>query len=98
MERCALLSDCARFFFCLDLLLTLCQQSLPERWVSMGNPFDDTKGSFFVLCNAEGQYSLWPDFAAVPAGWQVICGPDSYEQATVYIEENWTDMRPASLR
>ena len=31
------------------------------------NPFDDESGEFFVLRNDEGQHSLWPSFAAVPA-------------------------------
>ena len=32
------------------------------------NPFDDPEGSFYALVNDEGQYSLWPAFAEVPAG------------------------------
>ena len=44
------------------------------------NPFDDEDGSFLVVRNDEGQYSLWPEFALD------------------YIEENWTDMRPNSVR
>jgi MbtH protein len=63
----------------------------------MTNPFDDEDGSFFVLVNDEGQHSLWPSFAAVPTGWRVVFGEDSRKAALVYIEENWTDMRPLSL-
>ena len=35
------------------------------------NPFDDENGIFLVLVNDEGQYSLWPEFADVPDGWEV---------------------------
>ena len=61
------------------------------------NPFDDADGSFFVLVNAEGQHSLWPAFAAVPAGWTVAFGKDSRQLCLEYIEQSWLDMRPASL-
>jgi uncharacterized protein YbdZ (MbtH family) len=61
------------------------------------NPFDDESGSFLVLVNAEKQHSLWPSFADVPAGWGVVHGPADRQPCLDYIEENWTDMRPASL-
>ena len=61
------------------------------------NPFDDADESFSVLLNSEGQYSLWPAFAAVPAGWTVAFGEDSRQACLEYIEESWVDMRPASL-
>ncbi|WP_176470390.1 MbtH family protein [Mycobacterium avium] len=38
------------------------------------NPFDDDNGSFFVLVNDEEQHSLWPAFADIPAGWQMVYG------------------------
>jgi len=62
------------------------------------NPFDDEKGSFFVLVNAEGQHSLWPTFADVPAGWRVVHGEADRAECLDYIEQNWTDIRPNSLR
>jgi MbtH protein len=37
------------------------------------NPFDDDNGSFFVMVNDEDQYSLWPTFVDVPAGWPPDC-------------------------
>lgn len=61
------------------------------------NPFDDEDGVFYALINNEGQYSLWPKFAEVPAGWTVVCGPGTREEALEHIEGNWTDMRPRSL-
>ncbi len=63
----------------------------------MGNPFDDENGSFFVLVNDEGQHSLWPTFADVPAGWKVVFGEADRQACIDYIEKNWTDMRPKSL-
>ncbi|MCS0639050.1 MbtH family protein [Streptomyces sp. LP05-1] len=62
------------------------------------NPFDDEDGSFRVVVNDEEQYALWPAFADVPAGWRVVFGEDSRAACLRHIEENWTDMRPRSLR
>jgi uncharacterized protein YbdZ (MbtH family) len=63
----------------------------------MTNPFDDVDGRFLALVNDEGQYSLWPTFAEVPAGWEIAYGEDTRQACLDYIEENWTDMRPMSL-
>ncbi|MDZ4265180.1 MAG: MbtH family protein [Mycobacterium sp.] len=66
------------------------------------NPFDDDStelaGSFYVLVNDEEQYSLWPTFAGVPAGWRIVFGESTRADCLAYVEENWTDMRPRSLR
>lgn len=40
--------------------------------VMVSNPFDDENGTFHVLVNEEGQHSLWPVFADVPAGWSIV--------------------------
>ncbi|MEJ2885488.1 MbtH family protein [Actinomycetospora aeridis] len=75
----------------------------------MPNPFDDPDGRFLVLVNDEGQHSLWPVFADVPAGWTVVFGQDGgsdeaggapgadRDAALEYVETHWTDMRPRSL-
>lgn len=63
----------------------------------MSNPFDDPNGIFLVLINEEGQYSLWPNFVAIPAGWRIVHGPDTREACLKHVEVNWTDMRPKSL-
>ncbi|WP_053645795.1 MbtH family protein [Streptomyces sp. XY431] len=63
----------------------------------MANPFDDADGRFLVLRNDEGQHSLWPAFAEVPAGWEIVHGEDGRQACLDYVEANWTDMRPASL-
>ena len=64
----------------------------------MSNPFEDPQGRFFVLVNEEQQHSLWPTFAEVPAGWAKVFGEDDREACLAYVEENWTDLRPASIR
>ncbi len=63
----------------------------------MANPFENKDQSFLALVNDEGQYSLWPSFAAVPDGWTVVHGPGDREACLAHIEEAWTDMRPKSL-
>ena len=62
------------------------------------NPFDDDNGSFFVLVNDEEQHSLWPTFADVPTGWRVVYGEADRAACLDYIEQNWPDIRPKSLR
>jgi uncharacterized protein YbdZ (MbtH family) len=62
------------------------------------NPFDDDNGSFYVLINDEEQHSLWPTFADVPAGWRVVYGEADRAACLDYIEQNWPDIRPKSLR
>jgi len=63
----------------------------------MTNPFDDVQGVFHVLVNHEGQHSLWPAFAEVPDGWETVLGGVTRDVALAYVDENWNDMRPATL-
>jgi len=63
----------------------------------MTNPFEDDSRDYLVLVNHEGQYSLWPDFVDVPAGWTVVGPHAKRQECLAWIEENWTDMRPKSL-
>ncbi|GLZ32192.1 protein mbtH [Lentzea sp. NBRC 105346] len=63
----------------------------------MTNPFENTEGSFLVLVNDENQHSLWPAFVEVPAGWRAVHGEASRDSCLEYVNEHWTDMRPASL-
>ncbi|RSN69419.1 MULTISPECIES: MbtH family protein [Actinomadura] len=63
----------------------------------MTNPFEDPDGTYLVLVNDEGQHSLWPSFAEVPAGWTVAKDEDTRDACLRYVDENWTDMRPKSL-
>lgn len=62
------------------------------------NPFDDENGTFLVLVNDEDQHSLWPVIADVPAGWRVAFGPGGRAECLDYVEQNWADLRPRSLR
>ncbi|MFB8246262.1 MbtH family protein [Streptomyces sp. NPDC001046] len=62
------------------------------------NPFDDENGRFNVVVNDEEQHSLWPAFAEVPAGWRVVFGEAARSACLEYVEQNWTDLRPRSLR
>jgi MbtH protein len=64
----------------------------------MTSLLDDVDGTFVVLVNDEGQYSLWPVQLAVPAGWTVMHASDTRQNCLTYITENWTDMRPNSLK
>lgn len=61
------------------------------------NPFEDEDAAYHVLVNDEGQYSLWPVFAEVPAGWDVVLSAAPRGVALEHIERNWQDMRPRSL-
>jgi MbtH protein len=63
----------------------------------MTNPFEDEDAEFLVLVNEELQYSLWPAFREVPAGWQAVGPRGKRQECLNYIEEVWTDMRPKSL-
>lgn len=53
---------------------------------------------FIVLQNGEEQYSIWPAEKAVPPGWRTVFGSGSKQDCLAYVEANWTDMRPKSLR
>jgi MbtH protein len=53
---------------------------------------------YVVVVNHEEQYSLWPAFREVPAGWTTVGPQRSRAECLAWIEENWTDMRPKSLR
>jgi MbtH protein len=64
----------------------------------MTNLLDDVEGTFLVLVNEEGQYSLWPEQIVVPDGWIVVHQTDTRQNCLDYIEENWKDMRPESLK
>jgi MbtH protein len=61
------------------------------------NPFEDNDAPYLVLVNDEGQHSLWPVFIDVPAGWRIVHRGVNRKDSLDYIEEHWTDLRPASL-
>lgn len=53
---------------------------------------------FTVLINDEEQYSLWPEWKAVPDGWQLAGMSGTEEECVKFVDRVWTDMRPKSLR
>lgn len=59
---------------------------------------DTNQPLYFVVKNVEEQYSIWPDYKPTPAGWIVVNNPAPKAQCLTYIQEQWTDMRPKSLR
>ncbi|WP_033260701.1 MbtH family protein [Amycolatopsis vancoresmycina] len=61
------------------------------------NPFEDDEAQYVVLVNDEGQHSLWPAGAEVPAGWRSVREADTRKASLKYVESAWTDMRPSSL-
>jgi MbtH protein len=53
---------------------------------------------YTVVCNDEGQYSVWPDGEAVPAGWRPVGFSSGRAACIDHIARMWTDLRPRSLR
>ena len=64
----------------------------------MTSAIADASDTFLVLINEEGQYSLWQPRAKVPNGWSIVFGPSDQQSCLNHVEQNWTDMRPKSLR
>ncbi|MDU4253076.1 MbtH family protein [Pseudomonas sp.] len=60
--------------------------------------FDREDAVYKVLVNGEEQYSLWPDYKEVPAGWREAGKQGSKVDCLAFVEAHWTDMRPLSLR
>ena len=60
--------------------------------------FDREDITFTVVINQEEQYSIWPEYKKIPAGWRTVGKIGSKKECLDYIEEVWTDMRPLSLR
>ncbi len=54
--------------------------------------------SFVVLINSELQYSLWPSGKAIPEGWSCVHAAAPKADCLAYVEANWTDLRPLSVR
>lgn len=60
--------------------------------------FDREDAVYKVLVNGEEQYSLWPVYKEVPTGWREAVKQGSKADCLAFVEANWTDMRPLSLR
>lgn len=59
---------------------------------------DNPNTEFTVVINEQEQYSIWPTYHAVPAGWKEVGVVGNKEQCLAHIKTTWTDMRPKSLR
>jgi len=64
----------------------------------MNNVFEDKNRTYVVLINHEDQHSLWPAFLDIPSGWEIIYGEESRQLCLDYIDLNWRDMQPNSLK
>lgn len=60
--------------------------------------FDRDDLVFNVVINNEEQYSIWPDYKALPLGWSKVGVSGNKKECLDYIENVWTDLRPLSLR
>lgn len=60
------------------------------------NPFDDPQQDCLVLRNPQQQYSLWPAFSALPAGWHAVYGPQPQPDCLSWLEQNWDNIRPVA--
>ena len=64
----------------------------------MTSVFDRDDIVFQVVLNHEEQYSIWPEYKAIPAGRRAAGKSGLKQECLAYIDEVWTDMRPLSLR
>jgi MbtH protein len=51
-----------------------------------------------VVINHEEQYSIWPADKGNALGWRDAGKSGSKQECLDYIKQEWTDMRPLSLR
>lgn len=58
----------------------------------------DESAEFEVVVNHEEQYSIWPASRDVPNGWRAVGQRGTKQHCLDWIDKNWTDMRPLSLR
>jgi MbtH protein len=58
----------------------------------------EDKTIYKVVVNHEEQYSIWPSYKPVPAGWREAGKEGLKAECLGYVEQVWTDMRPLSLR
>ena len=59
---------------------------------------DEDGQLFLVVVNAEGQYSIWPDFRGLPAGWKATGFKGLKKDCLDHIANTWTDTRPRGLQ
>ena len=64
----------------------------------MNHEQTEPNATYKVVVNHEEQYSIWPNYKQIPAGWRPAGFEGEKAQALAWIKEVWTDMRPLSLR
>jgi MbtH protein len=52
---------------------------------------------FEVVVNLQGQYSICPADEPIPSGWRAVGRRAVKSTCLAYLDEIWTDLRPASL-
>jgi MbtH protein len=53
---------------------------------------------YIVVINDEEQFSIWPHGKEIPLGWREAGKIGTKDECLAYVEQEWTDMRPRSLR
>lgn len=53
---------------------------------------------YVVVVNLEEQFSIWRSGSPPPSGWRSVTPDASKTHCIEYIESNWVDMRPLSVR
>jgi MbtH protein len=59
---------------------------------------EDRVKTWTVLVNDEEQHSLWPSQKATPAGWRNVGVYGSKQHCLDYVEKEWKDITPLSVR
>jgi MbtH protein len=59
---------------------------------------EEAEGSYRVVVNVEGQYSIWPDFLPIPAGWTPTGFEGAKGDCLAHVDAVWSDMTPRSAR
>ncbi|HEY8976610.1 MAG TPA: MbtH family NRPS accessory protein [Burkholderiaceae bacterium] len=59
---------------------------------------NETSMPYLVVKNDEEQYSIWAADLPLPPGWQAQGDARDKSACLAWIDEHWSDMRPASLR
>lgn len=63
--------------------------------MEFSNPFDNAQGHFYILQNAQQQFSLWPQQCALPEGWRVIGEPQPLEACNAWLTAQSQTLTPA---
>lgn len=60
--------------------------------------FEVNNITYAVVRNDEEQFSIWPSGRPIPLGWRSVGVDGTKAECLEFIEHNWNDMRPLSLR